>query len=1331
MQAIWVILASLLYAGLLFAVAWLGDRHAAVLQGPRVRPLVYSLALAVYCSSWTFYGAVGTAAHYGLGYLPIYLGPLLMFVLGWRMLERLALVAKNQNTVSIADFIASRFGRSPRLAALVTVISLLAAIPYLALQYKAVAASLAVLSGLGATASAWGDPALYVAAVMALFAILFGTRQVDATEHRPGLMLAVALESLIKLLALLAVGVFALVWFAQRPTGAGEAIGQLVAGTTPIGFGAQTLLACAAIICLPRQFHVAIVECGDVADIRRARWWFGVYLVLISSMVLPIAAAGLAHFGAAGASGAAGLAARAAPDSYVLALPLALGHEWLALAAYIGGFSAATGMVVVVSVALSNMVSNDLVMPLLLDRRWRKAAQGAAHASGPGAGTAPLAHTPLVLWVRRLAIVVLAMLAYAYSRGMDQHTQLASLGLMSFAAVAQFAPALVAGLYWPGASSKGVKAGLLAGFGVWAYTLLLPSFSEGGWLPASWLANGPLGIGWLRPYQLFGTVGWDSITHATFWSLLANIGALVLVSLRWRPSLAEQMQARPFLAPLQTASPRGAGDGEDGHDNLAWVEGAHRLKVRDLQLVASHIVGAPAAQRAFEEHARTLAQTPKDARADAPAQSLGPAPEPAPEPALDPALPADRAWLHFTELLLTGAVGAASARLVMTRALQGAGMELAAIVSALDEAGQDLRFNRDILLAMLEHIDPGISVVDANMRLVAWNRPYAQLFKYPPGMLYVGRDVGALIRYNLQHNPLGLPGFAKPPADLQAEVDKRIALMRAGRSYTYVRELSDGRYIEMRGHPLPYGGYVTSYSDISDFKQAERELREINETLEQRVAERSQELAAAHESRSRYLTAISHDVLQPVHAARLFASALREENSPQHMRHLAERVDTSLNAAEDLLDGVLDISRLDAGAMQAQWLRFPIMPLLHELHDQYAPLAAQRQLQWRVAGTRRRAVAAAGAGPSDAAGADRLADTSALIVHSDPRLLRRVLQNFVANALRYTQRGGILLSARIQGDSVLLQVWDTGPGIPKAHLARIYEEFHRYQQVFDWDGRGLGLGLSICHRIARLLDHPLTARSTTGRGSMFAIRVPLALGQGHGQTQRQEPTSARKPAPGKPSGAAATTRETPDWPVSKPATNAITSMPATPQADSADTSHASGTPNTANPAAQPFPFPFPQAARSATTAATAATPIRLDGMTVLCLDNDPEILHGMEILLTRWGVRVHLARSVDEALQWARSAAQLDYMLLDYHLHEDASGLDALALLREIHPAAPAALVTADGSDTLKKKALSQGCVVLTKPLKPATLRALLMAYAARRKNTDPTTEPYPGKGLP
>ncbi len=1140
----WVLLlVSLGYAALLFGVAWYGDRRPLYPNRPWLRPVVYSLALAVYCSSWTFYGAVGTATRHGIGYLPIYIGPLLMILFGWRILERLALIAQSQNTVSIADFIASRYGRSQRLAALVAFIGLVAAVPYLALQYKAVAISLDVLGGDGGPVTTFGDPAFYVAALMALFAILFGTRTVDATEHRPGMMLAVALESLIKLVALVAVGVFAVGWLGMRELPLAEATRALVDTGMPGGFLAQCLLAFAAIICLPRQFHVAIVECGDVHDIRRARWMFGGYLVLICLMVLPIAGAGVALFGRDGP---------VAPDSFVLALPMAANADVIALFAYIGGFSAATGMVIVSSVALATMVSNDLVMPLLLRRGYAERHDGNVASA--------------VLWIRRAAIVGLAALAYGYYRVSGSDTTLAAYGLMAFAAVAQFAPALIGGLYWRGASRRGVEVGLLIGFGVWIYTLLLPALTDAGWLDPQWLALGPMGIDWLRPQQLFGLDGWDPLTHGTFWSLLLNIGALLVVSARWRPSLDERLRAAPFLNPYAERR------------TLASEDWSGNVRVGDLLTLTGRIVGDRTAQRAFEDYAQSLSLP------------------------LQPETAADRAWLQFTERQLAAAVGASSARLLMTSALRGSGMEVDEVVAMLDEAGQELRFNREVLSSTLENIDHGVSVVDRTMRLVAWNRSYQRLFGYPDNMLYVGRPVADLIRYNAERGELG----PRNAIDIDIEIDKRIGYMRAGSPHVSERVLSNGQVIELRGQPLPGGGYATSYSDVTDYKRAERELREINETLEQRVAERTREAEAAQESRSRFLTAVSHDVLQPLNAARLFTSALRETGDGAEQAHLAERVDTSLRAAEELLDGLLDVSRLDAGALKPEITDFDAAELLRQLAGQYAPMAKARKLDIRLH-----------APPSP--------------VRSDRRLLRRVLQNFLANALRYTRSGRIVLAARRRGDGIALQVWDTGPGIPEHHMRQIYDEFHRYEQPFDWDGRGLGLGLSICQRISRLLGHTLDARAAVGRGSMFSITVPRS-------------------------------------------------------------SHA------VLPAA-PAPAQLPDTS--------------LSGLRVLCVDNDDDILAGMDVLLRRWGVAPLCAKTIDEAI--ACMDQHPDVLLVDYHLHDRLDGLDTLDTLRGIAPDVPGALLTADGSDALKQTARIRGYRVLTKPVKPASMRAFLAAQQRRR----------------
>jgi signal transduction histidine kinase len=483
------------------------------------------------------------------------------------------------------------------------------------------------------------------------------------------------------------------------------------------------------------------------------------------------------------------------------------------------------------------------------------------------------------------------------------------------------------------------------------------------------------------------------------------------------------------------------------------------------------------------------------------------------------------------------------------------------------------------------------------------------MFGYPDGMLYVGRPVADLIRYNAERGELG-------EGDIEIQINRRIGYMRAGSPHVFERTGADGKVIELRGQALPGGGYVTSYNDITDFKQAEQALLEANETLEQRVAERSQEAEAAQQSKTRFLAAISHDVLQPLNAARLFASALRDSlPETDEQRHLAERVDASLRAAEELLDGLLDVSRLDAGGLRPTITEFDASVLVRELAAQYTPVAAGRGLRLHVF-------------------------ARAAWVRSDRRLLRRVLQNFMANALRYTRTGRIVLGLRVRGEQVELQVWDTGPGIPEHHMQQIFNEFHRYQQPFDWGEQGLGLGLSICQRISRLLDHGLNARSQPGHGSMFSITLPR---------------------------------------VAAPAAPLVEARQAT--AFGGDDS--------------------------------------LAGLRVLCVDNDQEILDGMRALLGRWKVEVIAASTVDMALE--KLAERPDVMLVDYHLHDRMDGLDALVALREaagrpLH----GALLTADGRDELKRLARERGYRVLTKPVKPASLRAFLMAMNAPRQRQQP-----------
>lgn len=1020
MIAPWILLlVAAGYLAALFSIAAWGDRRSDLTQSPRWRGWIYSLSLGVYCTTWTVFGAVGTAINSGWAFWAIYLGPILLFLFGSGMLERLVLIARQQNIGSLSHLISARFGRSRPLAALVTVIALFAAVPYLALQFKAISASIDVLSP---SVDRHGerlvaDTALYVAVAMAAFAMVFGTREASATAQRRGLLVAVAAESLVKLLSLIAVALLALylgedAWTSAAARAAADPRWSLQQMGT-LSFLTQVLLAACAIVCLPRQFHVGVVECMDPADIAKARRVFVGYMVLISACVVPVAWL------------AADLVGTGNPDNLLLRLPLENGHPGIALLAFVGGLSAGTAMVIVVSVALSTMISNDLLMPALMRIGALKLNQ----------------RQDLSAWVlgcRRFSIGLLAFLAFAFYRSGTTSESLASFGLLAFSAVAQFAPALLACLYWRNASARGVYFGLAGGFGMWIYTLLLPQLSLAGWFGGDWLSHGPFGLLPLAPQALLGVAGPDALTHGTLWSLLVNATLMVVASMRQRPHLSERLQATAYLDPYALRA-------------SAAEELVPHVHQRDLVDLAQRILGREPANAAFADfYARQNRR-------------------------FEPAAPADRRVLQFTERLLGGAVGPGSARVMLTSALRGSGLELGEVVSVLDETSQALRFNRELLQTTFEHMSQGISVVDAQMRLVAWNHRYAQLFDYPEGMLFVGRPVADLIRHNAERGQLG-------PGDVEDHVTRRLAYMRAGSAHRYVRERGDGQVLEMRGEPLPGGGFVMSFNDITDFKKAELALRVANETLEDRVEQRTYELKrslkaqqeaqqlaqSAQDTRTRFIASASHDLLQPLSAARLFLSTLREERAlPADAGVLVERVDSSLSSAEEMLDGLIDLARLDAGVLTPDLQPMALGELFASMEQQYAQLALSRGLRLRIVPTR-------------------------LTVLTDRKLLRRIVQNFMSNALRYTRSGGVLLGARRHGDEIRIEVWDTGPGIADAVRSRIFRDFERGPGASPWGERGLGLGLAGCLRLAKLMGASLDLRSRSERGSMFFVSAARA-----------------------------------------------------------------------------------------------------------------------------------------------------------------------------------------------------------------------------------------------
>ncbi|WP_374495823.1 ATP-binding protein [Zoogloea sp.] len=642
-----IVAISFLYLALLFAVAYVGDKRADAGRSIIANPTIYALSLAVYCTTWTYYGSVGRAASSGLGFVPIFLGPTLVVALWWFVMLKMVRIGKAHRITSIADFIASRYGKSHLLGGLVTVIAVLGVIPYIALQLKAVSSSYAILihypeiimPAKAGTVSWMADTTLYIALIMAAFTILFGTRHLDATERHEGMVAAVAFESVVKLVIFMAVGVFVtfglfdgfgdLFSRAALEPRLRELMTMNAGGNSYGNWFALTLLSMLAVMFLPRQFQVAVVENVNENHLRRAIWLFPLYLLLINIFVLPIALGGLMHFTGQDVDA----------DTFVLTLPMAQGYGWLALLAFIGGLSAATGMVIVETIALSTMVCNDLVMPVLLRYRWL-ALQGREDLSG------------LLLGIRRSAIIFILLLGYLYFRLAGDAHALVSIGLISFAAVAQFAPAIIGGMYWRGGTRAGALAGLTSGFAVWLYTLLLPSFAKSGWLPIEFLQGGFAGLEVLRPQELFGMKGLDPIAHSLYWSLLANLGAYVCVSLMRSPNAVEAGQATLFVDVFKQSQPAGG----------AFWRGS--AQVGDLLPLIGRFIGPERARNAFNDYARRRGAASVEV------------------------LPADAGLVHFAETTLAGAIGSASARVMVASVVKEEPLGLDEVMNILDEASQ-------------------------------------------------------------------------------------------------------------------------------------------------------------------------------------------------------------------------------------------------------------------------------------------------------------------------------------------------------------------------------------------------------------------------------------------------------------------------------------------------------------------------------------------------------------------------------------------------------------------------------------------------------------------
>lgn len=1104
-----------------FAAQW-GDGKLARPFLKRHSGLIYGLSLGVYFTSWTFYGAVGTASIRGWDYLPIYLGPLLAFTLGFPIIKRLVRVGQDYGSTSVSDFLSYRYGKSSSLAAIASMIALFGALPYIALQLTSIRDSLqaiGIAAGDGTSATS-----LIVATALALFAIIFGASTADVTRHNRGLVLAVALETVIKLFALILVAGLALVSFGWSPS-----VDALTAPDSALmkdfdftRFLTITALAFTAIFCLPRQFQVMVVECQDDKDLRLGRIIMIGALIVTSIVVLPISAAGI------------NLVNGSAPaDMYVLSVPMKLGSDGIAMIAFAGGIAASTGMVIIASLALSTMITNDHVRASQL--RLQK---------GKEAGALPSAERQLQL--RRVIIIGILAAAYAFSEGVTNANTLASLGLLAFASASQLGPALFGGLFWSGANRQGAIAGLLSGFFAWLILLALPAYGIETWS--------------------FDAFDIDPFASGALVSLFINVTCFIVGSRLTAAGISERMEARRVSA---------ASYAQDASVSQACVG--------DLVAVVEHSLGIKDAKNAFKAYEKR--QNRKLRSSDL----------------IEPPL------ASYAERQIARVMGAASAKIVIAAVLKGEHSSVAEISVLLGDARDRMRFNHEILEATLDNMSQGVCVIDADMKLMAWNKAYIDLFQFPKDMIHIGIPIEDVIRFNAEKGDMS-------DEDLEAYVAKRLQYYRAGTQHRFERPWAKDRILELEGNPLPGGGYVTTFNDVTEARKAEAALQETAETLELRVQVRTKELEEANraletahaqaedatKSKTRFLAAASHDLMQPLNAARLYAGALNTDASDD-MKPLLQKLDQAIGNADQLIRTLLDISKLDAGGIVPDPTNFSLQDMFDDLTSAFEVQAEEKGLALTVMPTSQ-------------------------FVQTDRGLLLSVLQNFLANAVRYTKEGRILMGCRRSNSSVVITVLDTGPGIADSKQNEVFKEFVRGDTDVE---TGLGLGLAITHRIAELLETPIALKSHVGRGSAFSITVPVG--------SRIEPTE------------------------------------------------------------------------SLTTAYESRS---LNGLSVLCVDNEEAILDSERHLLENWGCRVQVAQSVDDALaKLQENRTPPDFMLLDYHLNDGETGLDVWTAVSERYTYPPATLIlTAD--EGIRKTA---SLPVLTKPVVPSELFEALTRLVSQK----------------
>lgn len=987
MLNIWTVSSIIgVYLITLFVIAFLGERR---LKDNRQHPILYSLGLGVHCTSWAFFGTTSQAAEYGWAIVPTYMGIMLTMAFAFPVVLHISRLCQQHNITSLADLIGLKYKHSHLVAAFITLLCFIGVIPYIALQLDAITKSIGLIAP--SVPSTNQNVSIYVAALMALFAIVFGTRRLNLTDKHPGLLLTIAFESLFKLIALWTVGVFVCFFMfdgvldlVAKASMNKAASNVIYADSAPLVYLTHVMLGICSMFVLPRQFHMNFVELNGEGELRTARWLFPMYLLGMTVFLIPLALAGKML-----------LPDTVNSDTYVLALPIYANNVEVSIVAFLGGLSATTSMVIVATLALGIMIANNVVTPLWIKARLRTEPN---HTMQPGK----------ILTIRRLTVLVVLSVALWYHLNVSQAAPLVKSGIIAIALLSQSLPVLMFGLFWKKSTRAAALSSLFAGFTCWCALLLYPS------LLSSYYFNMPpsdteLGIGFI-------------------YSLIANSLTFVIVSLL------------TYKAPLpQTTS---------NIKNTGLGSPQLMVKVSDLMSLTLRVLDK-------DSHDRLIKQLSVDVSR---AHLTG---------------YASHALLNRVEQLLAAQVGGPSARILLGAIADTGSDSLPELVDWVEEASQSFQFNHEVLQSSVQHIEQGISVLDDKLQLLAWNDRYVELFYYPRGFLKAGMPISDILDFNAQR---GLFGNGE---EAPQEIEKRIGHMLKGSRHKYVRKQPDGKVIELNGSPLPGGGYVTTYSDITEYIAIQDALTQSKSKLEARVEQRTEELRYAkqqaddaNESKTKFLAAAGHDLMQPFNAATLFASMLEKKTKGSKLSSLSEGVVNSLNNAQTLLTMLLDMTKLDSGVLKPQKVTFAIDDVLSSLCKEFSVIAKQRGIRLRYVKTSR-------------------------FTYSDKHLFRRVIQNLLSNAIRYTQTGSVAVGVRRKlttdtspNDTPLLHVcvYDTGPGIAPSQQTKIFSEFHQLESPRS--SQGIGLGLTIVDRVCKLLGHTITLQSEIHKGSCFAIAVP-------------------------------------------------------------------------------------------------------------------------------------------------------------------------------------------------------------------------------------------------